>query len=175
MERPARRCQFILTSAAILWLGGSQALLAEAVPKTLQRCMAEKDDAVRLACYDQETARLATVAAPDRTVAATPSADARTAEEKFGLRGKTARDEVDRRKAETHQLIKLESSVRKIAQRADGSLLFTLENAQVWLQLQSGLDLRINVGDKVTITPGVLGSFLLTSAAGRSSKVTRLR
>ena len=54
-------------------------------------------------------------------------------------------------------------------------MVFTLDNDQVWRQLNAEGDLLAKPGDVVTVSRGFLGSFWLQLANGRGCKVTRLR
>jgi hypothetical protein len=64
--------------------------------------------------------------------------------------------------------------VTKLAAKPHGELIVTLDNGQVWYEIQANTALRVKVGDQVTIKAGALGSYSLV-ANGRSSKVTRVR
>jgi hypothetical protein len=70
---------------------------------------------------------------------------------------------------------KIEAHLARIAPAADGHVVFTLDNAQVWRQLESQGDLLSKPGDAVTISRGWLGSYWLQLKSGRGCKVSRLR
>lgn len=139
---------------------------ADAAPAALEKCVAERDDTRRLACFDAAMARLATLP---------PAAPPPTQEEKFGARGDLRRDIERQERPHEAPLDKLEGTVSAIAARADGTLVVTLDNQQVWQQLTGGEGFRLKAGDKVTLKPGVLGSYFLVSPYGRSTKVKRLK
>jgi hypothetical protein len=153
----------------------------------LRSCVKQADDAQRLSCFDREMARLpavvqpaqpaaaaAPVAQPSHAVAAAaPAAPAQSAEEKFGYRGAIARKDVDARAAETGAVGELTAVVAKIVTRTHGEMIITLDNGQVWAQKAPEAYFHLKQDEKVIIKPGLLNSFTLVNAAGRSTKVTR--
>jgi hypothetical protein len=169
---------------------------AEALPPTLRVCMSESDAARRLACFDRESARLvkdsaptarkseplaaapaAAAAAPAATTPA-PAANAPTpsAQDKFGYRGNIARAEIDKQSEEARsQAEVLTAKVTELSTLAHGEVLLTLDNGQVWQQKRSDRGMRIKVGDEVTIRRATLGSFLLTTKAKGSMRVSRVK
>lgn len=146
---------------------------AQGLPAALASCRAEKDDALRLACYDREVGKLSqqsqTAAAP--LAAAAP----KTPEEQFGYRGTLARAESDSKKQQTRDLAELSATVTSIAQRGDGTLVMTLDNGQVWAQNRPDAFFRLKMGEQVKIEPASLGSFMMISATKRTARVTRLK
>jgi len=72
-------------------------------------------------------------------------------------------------------LAKIEAHLLRLSPAADGRMVFTLDNDQVWRQLNAEGDLLAKPGDVVTVSRGFLGSFWLQLANGRGCKVTRLR
>ncbi len=155
------------------------ALLAVIAPGTAQdlsalsACRAEKNDARRLACYDQELDRISREATtPGSPVAA---ATAQTPEERFGYRGVLAREETDRKKQETRALEELVATVTGISAGPNGALVVTLDNGQVWRQNRPESFFHLKAGERIRIEPAVLGSYLLYGSSKRSTRVTRLR
>ena len=158
--------------AAVASLAGPQAI-GQGLPPSLRACMAEPDDARRLACFDREAAQLGPQSAATATAAATP--EPLTAEQRFGFRGEVAREAIAEKKAAAPQLERLESTVTAVARRGSIDWIVTLENGQQWAQISTGTPYTIRVGDAVTINPGALGSFLLTGPSGRATRVRRAR
>lgn len=144
--------------AAVASLAGPQAI-GQGLPPSLRACMAEPDDARRLACFDREAAQLGP----------------QSAEQRFGFRGEVAREAIAEKKAAAPQLERLESTVTAVARRGSIDWIITLENGQQWAQISTGTPYTIRVGDAVTINPGALGSFLLTGPSGRATRVRRAR
>jgi len=52
--------------------------------------------------------------------------------------------------------------VATIARRSGGWVVLRLDNDQVWEQSEDGPDLRLQVGETVTIDKGILGAYWLT-------------
>jgi hypothetical protein len=148
--------------AAAASLAGPQAI-GQGLPPSLRACMAERDDARRLACFDREAAQLGPQSAATATAAASGAAPAAatpeplTAEQRFGFRGEVAREAIAEKKAAAPQLERLESTVTAVARRGSIDWIVTLENGQQWAQISTGTPYTIRVGDAVTINPGALG------------------
>lgn len=153
--------------------------LAASPTAAFMACAAEKDDARRLACFDAAVVQAkAQPAAPAGATAAAPAAVAAvpvlTKEERFGLRG-DLKEEKAKQAPELEELDQLRVKVTKVAAKPHGELVLTLDNGQVWYEIQANSGIRVKVGDEVTIKPGALGSYSVVAPNGRSSKVTRSR
>jgi hypothetical protein len=70
---------------------------------------------------------------------------------------------------------KIDAHIAKIFAAPDRRLVFTLDNAQVWRQLNLEDEMLAKQGDAVTISRGLLGSYWLQIHSGRGCKVTRLQ
>jgi hypothetical protein len=159
-------------------------------------CRAITDSAARLACFDRETAELASapassaVAAPAPAAAAAPESNAAPAiasaapksavpvldaQQSFGLRGSAIAANEEAVGARPAELAKIEGRIVALALTGNGRTLFTLDNTQVWRQLESDGDMLAKLGDSATISLGVLGSYWLHLKSGRGCKVTRVR
>jgi hypothetical protein len=128
------------------------------IPEALQACAREHDDSQRLACYDREMARLISAQ-----------------QQSFGL------SEIQQRKLEAPpakpKAEEAQSSVVKsLSLRVDGRYVIALANGETWVQGDAWARQPANVGDAVTIKPGLLGSFYLyASSGGLATRVTRQR
>jgi hypothetical protein len=160
----------------------------------LLSCRELTDAAARLACFDRETAALA--GAPATPVAGAPATTAPvaalpitspaapspapptaplTSEQKFGL-SSTSIAAKEAPGTQAPKETKLQARITGLALAGDGRTLFTLDNSQVWRQLEAdGTDVMARLGDPVTISRGLLGSYWLALKTGRGCKVTRLR
>jgi hypothetical protein len=69
----------------------------------------------------------------------------------------------------------LDARVTGLAAAADGLLVFTLDNGQVWKQIAHEGELLASAGDQVRIDRGWLSSYTLLLPSKRSCKVRRLR
>lgn len=175
-------------------VGAAPCLAADPLAGVLA-CRRLTDAAARLACFDRETASLApasaapvaeskaaaapTAAAPI-AAAATPTAAAPapslTSEQKFGLSPSAIAAKEEGAATHAAKETKLQARITALALAGDGRTLFTLDNSQVWRQLEAdGTDVMARLGDAVTISRGLLGSYWLQLKAGRGCKVTRLR
>ena len=160
------------------WLSLVAALAAVAGPcnadeslQALFACRGIADTTARLACFDRETATLA------RSPAASPApaAPVLNPEQKFGMsEGAISAKEVAAG-TRTADLARIEAHITALSGSADAPLVFTLDNGQVWKQLKVGNEMLANVGDGVTLSRGLLGSYWLQLQSGRGCKVTRVR
>jgi hypothetical protein len=66
--------------------------------------------------------------------------------------------------------------VAGVSSRARGELVVTLDNGQVWVQNQAVDYFPLKAGDKVEISVGALGSYVMwVPTSRRASKVTRVQ
>jgi hypothetical protein len=160
-----RRANGLCAAGALLALAAASAASAADRLAPLLACRALGEDATRLACFDRESAALA----------GGGDAAKLSPEQKFGLGAAT----VVAKEAEPGQppagVAALEGTLTGLRTAADGRVVFTLDNGQVWRQLAPGPDLLLKVGDRVKIARGVFDSYLLTTPAMRNCKVTRVR
>ncbi|HEY2417271.1 MAG TPA: hypothetical protein VGH84_05085 [Steroidobacteraceae bacterium] len=151
---------------------------SSAVPASLQACTQESDDSRRLACYDHEMARLAAAPPPAANtapaLAPAPAAKA-VPDQSFGLTPERQRQLEPRASRDKVVPQTLSSTVSAVTPRADGRLVMTLANGQVWIQGEAYEVFHVNVGDKITIKPGLLGSYHLYAPSGYATRVTRAR
>ncbi len=159
-------------------------------------CRTITDSAARLACFDRETAALASAPAPAAipaaaapaaavapetnpapAIAAAPAhaAPALDAQQSFGLSGSAIAAKEEAAGGRPQKLPKIEARVVALALTGNGRTLFTLDNTQVWRQLESDGDMLAKLGDSATIARGLLGSYWLQLKNGRGCKVTRVR
>ena len=193
------------------WLGCALPCAAAAPLDGLLACRALTDSAARLACFDRETAALATAPAPalaaaSPNAAASPAAAAAPAtaatqaaaapqsgstaataappvraapvldaQQSFGLSGSAIAAHEEAAGTRPQKLAKLEARVVALALAGNGRTVFTLDNTQVWQQIESSGDMLAKLGDSATISRGLLGSYWLQLKNGRGCKVTRVR
>jgi hypothetical protein len=158
-------------------------------------CRALTDAAARLACFDRETAALASepaaaltaapaIAAPANVAPATTAtshaapahpASVLDAQQSFGLSGSAIAANEEASGARPPKVSKIEARVVALALTGNGRTLFTLDNTQVWQQLESEGEMLAKLGDTATISRGLLGSYWLQLKSGRGCKVTRVR
>jgi hypothetical protein len=165
---------------------------ADALDDELRNCRALSDDYARLICYDAAVDRSrqsgygGPAAAPEKpqsaapaepagapgTVAATGVAVDLSQEDLFGKTG----DEVGRTVEEatgSERIDSLSATVTKLKQYSYDKLLITLDNGQLWRQIDTS-SLRLRAGDAVIIERTALGSFMLKKQGSkRSMRVSR--
>lgn len=118
---------------------------------------------------------VATDAAAVLAPAASAAAPAATSpQDDFGLTeaAKRAREPEETR---GKLLDSISGTVAKVARQPAGELILTLENGQVWTQLEVDPRARVAVGDTVTIRKAALGSHLLVTANRYATRVRRVR
>lgn len=153
-----------------------------------QRCATMADDRARLACYDSifgKPAASTPVATPSAAApqagavagaaAAAPAAAAAVdPEADFGL---TEAAKKARMPEETREQIpeSISGKVTEVARQPAGELVVTLDNGQVWTQVQIDARARVAVGDTVTIKKAALGSHMLVTASRYATRVRRVK
>jgi hypothetical protein len=103
-----------------------------------------------------------------------PAAPALSDEQKFGYRGSLAREEVDRRKAQEEKLDQVTAKIVEVNVLPHGQFIAKLDNGQVWQQKNAERSVRLKVGEEVTVRRASLGSFMLVTASGKSTRVARV-
>lgn len=157
---------------------------------SLLACRTLTDPAARLACFDRETAALATVPAPPlAAAAASPQpgsgtaiapapghpAPALDAQQSFGLNSSAIAAHEEAAGDRPKKLAKIDARIVALALAGNGRTVFTLDNTQVWQQIESDGDMLAKLGDSATISRGFLGSYWLQLKNGRGCKVDRVR
>jgi hypothetical protein len=153
-----------LAATTLLALVAFSATAADRLAPLLA-CRALAEASSRLACFDRESAALAPVAAKPEL----------SPEQKFGLDPRALAAKEAEQGQPHSDVDAVESKLAALRAGPDGRFVFTLDNGQVWRQLQPGSDLLVKAGDAIKITRGALGSFLLMAPGQRSCKVTRVR
>jgi hypothetical protein len=187
-ERHINRLWRSMAWGTVICLAGIVPCQASESLAGLLACRDFTDAAERLACFDREVAALApslkttgsatqAESAPTSTTTAakTPAHAALNPQQQFGLpeRAVAAQDVAAGTRAADAS--KIEAHLAQVAPAADGRVVFTLDNEQVWRQLVAEGELLAKQGDAVTISRGWLGSYWLQLKSGRGCKVTRLR
>lgn len=161
---------------------------AAELPQTLVACRALNSAVARLDCYDQAVDAhkaltdqpsadavapnsAASSTAATSAVATSAAADAPATEmSPEALFGKNV-VEVQKTVQEatgTKDIDRLESLVSKIRISASGKAIITLDNGQVWTQVDSSR-LRLSSYDRVVIRKASLGSFMLTKVGSKTT------
>jgi len=172
-----------LSTLALMFAAGLapvQASTPDSLPMQLKHCAALTDGGARLTCYDA----LAGSSAPNVTTAATPAASSSTAtpgiaassptpaqtDMEFGVHNGALEAKLVNPHREKHML----AVVSGISNRPRGELVVTLDNGQVWTQIEA-TRYPLKAGDHVEIDVGAMGSYVLWSPSNRrATKVTRI-
>ena len=152
-----------------------------AVADDIARCAAIAAAEARLACYDALAARRTTGAAP-RAPAVAPSAaapsSAASSPAPAAITMPSAPGRADSFGLNPAQLHRepagpaaIQAIVSALTATRDGRTILGLDNGQTWVIDEP--DVRVAVGDEVTIKRAALGSFLLLGPSRHSYRVRR--
>ncbi|WP_105104360.1 hypothetical protein [Microbulbifer pacificus] len=123
---------------------------AESLQTQLQQCGQFSDDGKRLACYDQITGNLR-----------------QHAEQQFGQEQRQVVEDAPE---------SITATIASAEQGAFGKYTFTLDNGQVWQQVESSSRAIWRGGEQVAVERGVFGSFFMRKVTGgRSLRVKRIQ
>ncbi len=183
--RVSRSALASLLAAALLG-GASSAARAAGDPRS---CVAIADDAARLACYDRvlgrsagpkpapgaATAPAAPAAAAAASAAVVSAPPAKDPVKEFGLteEAKQAKDPTKAAEAAAAPE-SITGRVMSLRWRKYGEFVVTLDNAQVWAQIEPMPSAVVKVGDTVTIKKALFGSYTLVTAGRIGTKVRRI-
>jgi hypothetical protein len=146
-----RRALILLVPACVPAFGATEAL-----SDGLRRCGRESNQTQRLACFDA-------------LVNSLPKIEA----DQFGM---TA-DVAQKRNPGTFRPQQSEALTGKIValrEAAQGRLIFTLDNGQVWAQAESRPNIHFAVGDAVRLEHGAMSSLWLAADHDRKTRVRRI-
>ena len=73
----------------------------------------------------------------------------------------------------TRDLKEMTAKIRYVSAHADGRGWFTLENGQVWRQVELDPSFRVRPGDTVRITRGLFGSYFMSLNTHTNTRVSR--
>lgn len=193
--------RWMMSTTALMLVSGI-ALAAEDATQRAERCASVADSLERLVCYDRifapagagaaagpgaaampaapaaapATARMpAPIPAPARTSAPAPAATADRAASDFGsdqLRRSSAGDEEE---AEPRTLT---ATVKELRETRRNVFRITLDNDQIWQQMDMDSLFHVQVGDTVEINRGRLGGYRMARKSRGGSgwvRVNRLK
>lgn len=146
---------------------------------TTHECGRIAEDAARLACYDQafgKTPAPAPVAVAVPAAAAVPASvpaqPAVAPTEDFGFKP----GEVERKKevveVKPEEPNSISARVTAVETRQD-KFVATLDNGQVWSQIELDSRVRLAAGDTVTVRRAIFSSYLLIGPQGIATRVKR--
>jgi hypothetical protein len=150
----------------------------------IEACTKIADDGARLACFDREVAAVlarehapaVAAAAPTASppaVAAPPAAPL-TEEQKMGLTPGRIQ-QLERPASAPPPPQTLTIAIQSISVDGNGHQVFTLENGQVWRQVELDTRFTVNAGDSITISRATMGSYFMSYGKHRNTRVSRIR
>ena len=130
--------------------------VSDALTDGMRHCVAQSDQARRLACFDALAATLPQIEA-----------------DRFGLTADIAnkRDPASERRAKEAVL---PGKIVALGQGPRGEYIFTLDNGQVWIQAEAEPNKKFAVGDVVHIEHGAMSSLWLAADRARKTRVKRI-
>ena len=132
--------------------------VAQVLPDAIRACKSEPDAARRLQCYDREVAKFPL-----------------TSEQSFGLSGSQVAAAQNQSSNAATTVKYLTARVVAMRDRPHAGFVATLDSGQVWVQNEFDSTRHIDVGDVVTIRPGLLGSYWLEGPSGWATKAHRVQ
>lgn len=163
---------FILLTVAALAAGA--AFAQEAPLAKVYACAGLPKADERLACYDAAIAGLKQAEATGGVAVVSREQITEASEQAFGFRKPEAAGIAAPNAAQ--QLDNVQVTIASAAKRADGKYRFTLDNGQVWDQIEVERIDRIGAFPlKAEIKAAALGSFLMRIEGGRSIRVRRVK
>jgi hypothetical protein len=148
--------------------------VAVGTPAQVQRlmdCRALSEASQRLACFDRESASMAT-AIQTKNLVFVDREKARAA--KRSLFGFSIPDFGGLFGGGDDEVKQIDSTIRSAGHNAEGGLLITLADGSVWSQTDDYQGLDPRPGEKVTVKRGTLGSFWLSIPGQSGIKVKRV-
>ena len=147
----------------------SSLALAQSKPDPLEACYQQPDGAPRLACFNREMQRRQ--AAGSTSV---PSGDAKVAADTVGLQGSALRKKLKDDGVSSEAVNPIVAKVVRVVPRPHAELAFVLDNGQTWEQVETLDGLNVQLQDTVTIKPGILGAFFLSTPHKQTIRVHRI-
>lgn len=158
------------------------ALLASQAPAAdgTRRCFEIYEDAARLACYDALFGKPARPAGATQTAApaqATPSAPAVPAAPPVVSRAAApaAAPVPPAQPTSRPNDAPVTGRIVSVSRLSGDRFAITLDNGQVWTQLERDPAAEVRVGDTVSIKPAMLGSWMLETRGGVRTRVRAAR
>jgi hypothetical protein len=146
-----RRVLILLVPVCLPAFGGTEAL-----SDGVRRCARESDQTQRLACFDALASSLPKIEA-----------------DQFGMTADVAHQR-NPGVSRPQQSEALTGKIVALREGAQGQLIFTLDNGQVWAQAESRPGIRFAVGDAVRLEHGAMSSLWLSADHERKTRVKRI-
>lgn len=141
----------------------------ESTPRALTdvyACAQLPDDAARLQCYDAAVGRLRQAETQGQVVAVDRERAQELERDSFGFNLPSLSRIMPRLEGGDREIDDVQMTVARVSANPLGYHTFTMENGQVWVQVEPDSARNVRAGDTVTIRRAALGSFRLTSSRG---------
>ena len=139
--------------------------VAQAAEDPLEVCYRMADATARVACFDHEMQRRHAAAATTQ----------KQAQDNVGLEGAELHKKLKAEGVAVEPVKPIVAIITRLLPRSDNEYAFVLDNGQTWEQAESKTDLYVKPHDSVTIKPGVLGAFYMTTSRSQRVRVHRIR
>jgi hypothetical protein len=123
------------------------------------------DATAKVECFDHEMQRRHGAAATTQ----------KRAQDNVGLEGPKLHKKLKAEGIAVEPVKPIVATITRLLPRPDNEYAFELDNGQTWEQAESKTDLYVKPHDSVTIKPGVLGSFYMTTSRSQRVRVHRIR
>ena len=143
------------------------ALSSPAMAAESHRCSGIYDDAQRLACYDSAFGK---PARPAGSVAAAPVVQRAAPAPVAAPAAAAPPQPVAKAKDQP-----VSGQIVAVGRLSNDRFAITLDNGQMWMQLERDLTAEVRVGDTVSIRPAMLGSWMLETRGGVKARVKLAR
>jgi len=141
----------------------------DATPQVLTdvyACAQVQDDAQRLQCYDGAVGRLRQAETQGQVVAVDREQARELERESFGFNLPSLSRIIPNLEGGDREIDDVQMTVASVRANPLGFHTFTMENGQVWVQVEPDSARNVRPGDVVTVQRASLGSFRLTSSRG---------
>jgi hypothetical protein len=131
-------------------------------------CARVTSETERLACYDSAVGRLREAQSSGNLLAVDRAQAHEIERDAFGLSLPSLPRLFGRRNTETYAdaVQAVEMRVARVEHLPGGRSSFTMENGQIWTQIEGVSARNVRVGGAVTVHQAALGSFLMSVQAG---------
>jgi hypothetical protein len=160
----------LISGAALLMLGALPASLAA---DASTRCSSFVDDAQRLACYDAQFGKPVRPDAAQKMSTPAPTATAPQAVVQVPPAA-VLRSELLVPPAVPREQ-NVTGRITAVSRISNDRFVVTLDNGQMWTQLERDLSAEVQVGDTIKVRPTMLGSWTLETRGGVRTRVRSAR
>jgi hypothetical protein len=169
----------VVFSSVMVVSAAAQTPPAQTTPEALTnvyQCATLQDGVQRLACYDQAVGRLREAEVQGNLIAVDRQQVATLERDSFGFSLPSLSTFVPRLGdggESTEGLERVQLTVARIANRANGRHAFIMENGQIWTQAEAQNVANVRVGDTISVRRGAIGNYMLSPSRGGAAHRVR--